>query len=554
MESGSKSLPTSEEAALSVRELTVSLPAAMDRSHAVQNISFDLVQGQILCIIGESGSGKSVTANAIMGLLPKSLRVTGGSIRLKGHELIGADPEALRDMRGRVVSMIFQDPLSALNPLMTVGDQITEAMMAHGVGTEETRRQRALELLAEVGLPSPTLMFQQYPFRLSGGQRQRVMIAMALALEPTILIADEPTTALDVTTQAQILKLIRDIQRRKGMSVMFITHDFGVVAEIADSVVVMEKGKLVEQGPAAKVLKHPEHPYTQRLIAAVPSFHVEDTLPNGGGKSGKPVLRGENLFKTYRSGSRLFRTERTVKAVDGVSFELEAGHTLGIVGESGSGKSTLGRLLVKLLDSDGGSIYFDGVDIAKMKEAEFRHLRPQVQMIFQDPFASLNPRFTIGNILTVGPIAHGMGRREARERAMELLSRVGLDPSAYDRYPHEFSGGQRQRVGIARALMFQPKVLVADESVSALDVSIQAQILKLLDDVQKETKVSMVFITHDLRVASQICDQIAVMQYGRVVEIGPPSQIFLNPKSDYTRELVAAIPGLEAGETAAACA
>lgn len=531
-----------DDAALSVRGLTVDLPKGMERAHAVENISFDLKRGQILCIIGESGSGKSVTANTIMGLLPKIIRVSSGSIHLDGTAIIGASPKKLRDMRGRVVSMIFQDPLSALNPLMTVGEQITEAMAAHGVGTKASRRSRAVELLTEVGLPDPELMYFQYPFRLSGGQRQRVMIAMALTLEPSVLIADEPTTALDVTTQAQILELIRDIQRRKGMSVMFITHDFGVVAEIADSVVVMEKGRIVEQGSAEQVLKSPAHPYTKRLIAAVPRLTGEDRVLQEA-VSKTTILKVEGLAKTYRSGSALFGNQRVVPAVNDVSFDLAPGRTLGVVGESGSGKSSLGRLLIKLQDSDGGRILFEGHDIAKLSESEFRPLRPRIQMIFQDPFASLNPRSTIGQILTVGPVAHGMSYSQAREEARALLSHVGLDAGAFGRYPHEFSGGQRQRIGIARALMFKPKLLVADEAVSALDVSIQAQILELLDKIQRETGVSMIFITHDLRVASQICDEIAVMQKGRIVEHGPPSQIFLDPQSAYTRELVAAIPG-----------
>nr|WP_244514429.1 ABC transporter ATP-binding protein [Afifella marina] len=537
--------PLGQDAALSVRNLTLNLPEGMERSHAVSQISFDLVPGKILCIIGESGSGKSITANAIMGLLPFSIRISEGSIYVGTTEIQSMNPAALRDMRGRKVSMIFQDPLSALNPLMTVGDQIVEVMSAHGVGTKAERKSRAVELLKEVGLPEPTTMYRQYPFRLSGGQRQRVMIAMALALEPGILIADEPTTALDVTTQAQILTLIKDIQHRKNMSVVFITHDFGVVAEIADNVVVMEKGKIVEQGDADTVLKTPFHPYTKHLIAAVPHIIGQDRTPHVA-RSDTPILRVRNLVKTYRSGSRMFGTERVVKAVQGASFDLLPGRTLGVVGESGSGKSSMGRLLVKLIESDGGEIFFEGTDIAPMSEAEFRPLRPRIQMIFQDPFASLNPRSTIGQILTVGPCAHGMSFSKAKAEALALLTEVGLDPGAFDRYPHEFSGGQRQRVGIARALMFKPRLLVADESVSALDVSIQAQILELLDRIQRETGVSMVFITHDLRVASQISDEIAVMQKGRIVEMGPPSQIFLNPQSDYTRELVAAIPGEKA--------
>ncbi|CAD7047063.1 ABC transporter ATP-binding protein [Pseudorhizobium halotolerans] len=528
--------------ALTVRNLTIDLPKGMERKHAVSGISFDLKAGQILCIIGESGSGKSVTANAVMGLLPSAISISAGSIRCGDVELTDASPQALRDIRGRVVSMIFQDPLSALNPLMTVGDQIEEVMFAHGEGTRDERRARSLALLAEVGLPDPTLMYHQYPFRLSGGQRQRVMIAMALALEPAILIADEPTTALDVTTQAQILDLIRDIQRRKGMSVMFITHDFGVVAEIADSVIVMEQGVIVEQGSAEQVLRNAQHPYTKRLIAAVP--HLSDNDRTHEEVTGSaPVIEVDDLRKEYRSGSIFFGKERVVKAVQGASFALQPGRTLGIVGESGSGKSSLGRLLVKLMDSDGGRILFDGQDIAPMKEAQFRALRPKIQMIFQDPFASLNPRSTIGRILTAGPVAHGMAPAKASQEARALLEHVGLDGGAFDRYPHEFSGGQRQRIGIARALMFKPKLLVADEAVSALDVSIQAQILELLNDIQRETGVAMIFITHDLRVASQICDEILVMQRGVIVEHGPPSQIFRNPQSSYTRELVAAIPG-----------
>lgn len=527
---------------LSVRHLTVSLPPKMERAHAVQDISFDLNAGEILCIIGESGSGKSVTANAIMGLLAPSIKVTGGQILFKGMDIVSTPEEKIRPLRGQAVSIIFQDPLSALNPLMTVGDQIAEVMAAHGVGTPESRTARVLELLEEVGLPDPALMRLQYPFRLSGGQRQRVMIAMALALDPDVLIADEPTTALDVTTQAQILELIRKIQKRKNMSVMFITHDFGVVAEIADRVVVMEKGILVEQGKAEDVLTRPSHPYTQRLVAAVPRMRGDD---RSAVEDAPVVLQVENLQKEYRTTGSFLSKGRVVKAVNDVSFVIHKGQTLGVVGESGSGKSSLGRVLLKLLEPDAGRILFDGRDVATMPEESFRLLRPYIQMIFQDPFASLNPRHTIGRILTVGPVAHGLAVHEAKTKAFRLLKLVGLDEAAYDRFPHEFSGGQRQRIGIARALMFDPVLLVADEAVSALDVSIQAQILELLARVQKEMKVAMIFITHDLRVASQICDDVIVMYKGSVVEHGPPSKIFRAPEHEYTQRLVSAIPGAD---------
>ncbi len=532
--------PLEVEAVLSVKNLTISLPKAMERAHAVNDVSFDLMDGEILCIIGESGSGKSVTASAVMGLLPSIIQVTAGSIWFRGMDLLSADDVTLQGLRGRAVSIIFQDPLSALNPLMTIGDQIIEVLDAHKVGTPESRRQKVKELLNEVGLPDPELLQHQYPFRLSGGQRQRVMIAMALALDPDVLIADEPTTALDVTTQAQILELIRKIQRRKKMSVMFITHDFGVVAEIADRVIVMEKGHLVEQGTADQVLNAPVHPYTQRLIAAVPRMTTRDRDAIA---DTPVVLEVEKLNKTYRSGGGFLSKARTVQAVSDVSFSIRKGRTLGVVGESGSGKSSLGRVLLKLLKSDSGRILFDGRDIAALTDEQFRPLRPYIQMIFQDPFASLNPRHTIGRILTVGPIAHGLPIHEAKAKALRLLKRVGLDEGAFDRFPHEFSGGQRQRVGIARALMFDPVLLVADEAVSALDVSIQAQILKLLAEIQQDTKVAMIFITHDLRVASQICDEVAVMYKGEIVECGPPSQIFRAPEHAYTQRLLAAIPG-----------
>ncbi|KAB8308278.1 ABC transporter ATP-binding protein [Erwinia endophytica] len=538
-----QTMPVQQPALLSVRHLTVSLPAGMDRALAVDDLSFELLAGEILCIIGESGSGKSVTAHAAMGLLPQALTVTRGEILLNGQNLLGVTPEALRSLQGKSIAIIFQDPLSALNPIMTIGKQIAEVMEAHQAGSSATRKEKVLSLLKEVGLPEPESVQHQYPFNLSGGQRQRVMIAMALALDPDVLIADEPTTALDVTTQAQILQLIRVLQNRKKMGVMFITHDFGVVEEIADRVVVMRGGQMVEQGPARRILSAPSHPYTQQLIAAVP--HLRQVEKERTARQ-PVVLQAIDLCKTYQKSSGFLRRGRQVRALNNVSFTLRKGETLGVVGESGSGKSSLGRVLVKLLAADSGKIMFDGRDIVPIHENEFRPLRPLIQMIFQDPFASLNPRHTIGTILSVGPLTHGgMTASEVRKKALRLLSLVGLESSAYDRYPHEFSGGQRQRIGIARALMFDPLLLVADESVSALDVSVQAQVLALLAEVQQKTQIAILFITHDLRVASQICDEILVLYKGEVVETGTPQQVFTAPRHRYTKTLVNAIPGQE---------
>ncbi|GAB7542180.1 ABC transporter ATP-binding protein [Cupriavidus ulmosensis] len=526
---------------LSVRDLTIALPTGGDRAHAVKDVSYDLHAGEILCIVGESGSGKSMSANAIMGLLPPYLKPQGGQILFQGKDLLAQDEQTLLSMRGKAMAMVFQEPLSALNPVMTVGDQIAEVMRVHDAYPGEARTKRVLELLEFVGLPDPATLIDSYPFRLSGGQRQRVVIAMALALEPALLIADEPTTALDVTTQAQILALIKRIQAEKGMGVMFVTHDFGVVAEIADRVAVMEKGVLVEVGPVQQVLNHPQHAYTRRLISAV---------PHGRAKArdldvAQTVLEVRDLRKTYSSGGGLFSKKRVVNAVDGVSFSVRRGQTLGIVGESGSGKSTIGKCLLKLTGIDGGELLFDGQDIARLTERQFRPLRSDVQMIFQDPFASLNPRHTVGRIITDGPVANGVPLAKAQARGRELLQLVGLEPSAFDRYPNQFSGGQRQRIGIARALALDPKLLVADESVSALDVSVQAQVLQLLGDLQKRLNIGLIFITHDLRVAAQICHHVIVMHKGRVVESGPPDQIFDAPQHAYTQRLIAAIPGKE---------
>jgi peptide/nickel transport system ATP-binding protein len=532
---------TGAEPLLSIRHLSIGLPAGGDRAYAVQDLNYDIHAGEILCVVGESGSGKSMSANAIMGLLPSYLSPEQGEIFLDGVDLLRQPEEKLRTMRGKEMAMIFQEPLSALNPLMTIGDQIAEVMRVHKAYPSDEAERRVLDLLKFVGLPDPQQIRHSWPFRLSGGQRQRVVIAMALALEPKLLIADEPTTALDVTTQAQILALIARIQREKGMAVLFVTHDFGVVAEIADHVAVMEKGKLVEQGPVDAVLNHPQHPYTRRLIGSVPHGRaVPHTIASG---RNPVVLEVRDLCKTYRTSGGWLKPRRVVQAVDRVSFSVSRGETVGIVGESGSGKSTIGRCLLKLTDIDSGQILFRGQDIARLSQAQFRPMRSSIQMIFQDPIASLNPRQTVGRILCDGPIANGVSRQRAEMRARELLELVELEVSAFSRYPDEFSGGQRQRIGIARALAMEPQLIVADESVSALDVSVQAQVLRLLRDVQRKMNLALIFVTHDLRVAAKICDNLLVMHRGRIVEQGLPTQIFDAPQALYTQQLIAAVPG-----------
>ena len=526
---------------LDVRELSVSLPEGGERPCAVEAMSFTVAANEILCIVGESGSGKSMTAHALMGLLPKPhVKVTGGQAYFQGREIFSQSEARQRAMRGREIGMIFQEPMTALNPLMRVGDQIDEALKEHStLGTKE-RRNRVLELLQDVGLPKPEELRRSYPFRLSGGQRQRVLIAIALALGPKLLIADEPTTALDVTTQKQILDLIRSVQSSRDMGVIFITHDFGVVAEIADRVAVMQHGKCVEIGSAAEVLNRPQHPYTRELIAAVPHAieHRDDFT-----RHGEALLVAEEVRKVFHIGSGFLRRGRELVAADSVSLTIHPGETLGIVGESGSGKSTLGRCIVGLHRPEGGRILFQGADLARLSRKQFRPIRTDVQMIFQDPYASLNPRYRVGNIIAQGPLAYGTPKADAYARAKELLNLVGMDPSAVDRFPHEFSGGQRQRISIARALALNPKLLIADEPVSALDVSVQTQVLDLLDEIRQRLGLAMMFITHDLRVAAQVCDTIAVMQKGRIVEMGTAREVFTHPKHDYTKELLAAIPG-----------
>jgi ABC-type glutathione transport system ATPase component len=527
------------EQLLSVKGLSVALPAGGDRAYAVEDISFTLSRGEILCIVGESGSGKSISASAIMGLLPKRLPAVKGSIAFAGRDLLQLSKDQMRAIRGRDIAMIFQEPMTALNPIMPVGKQIAEVLEAHGEGNAETRRARAIELLTEVGIPSPQQTVDAYPFRLSGGQRQRVMIAMALALKPSVLICDEPTTALDVTTQAQILALIRDLQTSQGTGILFVTHDFGVVAEIADRIAVMQHGRIVEMGMRDAVLDHPQHPYTQKLIAAVPRL----ALNRKQGVETQPLLKLDQISKTYWRGG-LFAKKTPVHAVKDASLTLKKGETLALVGESGSGKSTLARCVVRLIEPTAGTIEIHGRNITGIPQSAFKPLRRQLQMVFQDPFASLNPRRRVGDIIAEGPMTHGTPGAEAQAKARELLALVGLDSSAATRFPHEFSGGQRQRIGLARALALEPELLIADEPVSALDVSVQAQVLALIGDMKKRMNLTMLFITHDLRVASEIADRIAVMRQGEIVEMGTPAEIFGAPKHAYTRTLIGAIPGV----------
>jgi peptide/nickel transport system ATP-binding protein len=535
-------------AVLRIENLYVALPDWSDRPHAVNGISLEVHPREILCIVGESGSGKSVMGKAIMGLLPKPhLRVTGGKIMFEGRDLVHLSEDDMRAVRGGRIAMVFQEPMTALSPLMKVGRQIDEVLEIHTNLRPAERRQRVLELLKDVHLPDPDSLIDSYPHQLSGGQRQRVVIAMALALEPALIIADEPTTALDVTTQAQILHLMKELQRSHGTAVLFITHDFGVVAEIADRVVVMRHGEIIETGTTQQVLGNPQADYSKALIAAVPRLNPRArTIESSSAAPQTPLLEVKSLEKTYRSTGGFFaKNKRTVAAVQGVSLTVQRQSSLALVGESGSGKSTLARCIIGLEQADGGDILLDGAQLVGRTRRELLPLRSQVQMVFQDPFASLNPRQKVGDIVTLGARVQGVPHEQAYQEARELLRRVGLKPEAIDRYPHEFSGGQRQRIGIARALAVKPKVIVADEPVSALDVSVQKQVLELLDELRKEMGLSLLFITHDLRVAATVCEEIAVMSKGQLVESGSTAAIFANPQHPYTRSLLAAVPGKE---------
>ncbi|AMG98495.1 dipeptide ABC transporter ATP-binding protein [Serratia liquefaciens] len=552
---------------LSVRDLSVQFQQQGDTVEAVRNLSFDLDRGETLAIVGESGSGKSVTSLALMRLVEQG----GGNIvsgtmpfrRRNGEvlDLAHARQGTLRTVRGADMAMIFQEPMTSLNPVFPVGEQIAESLRLHQAMDHRAARQAALQMLDLVRIPEAKDVLNRYPHQLSGGMRQRVMIAMALSCKPALLIADEPTTALDVTIQAQILQLIRVLQQEMQMGVIFITHDMGVVAEIADRVLVMRQGEQVEQGPVHELFAAPQQPYTQALLAAVPrlgsmaelDFPAKFPLPNGADNGGPqdtvppgamPILRVENLVTRFdlRSGI-LNRVTRRVHAVENVSFDLYPGETLGLVGESGCGKSTTGRSLLKLVDSQRGTITFDGRQINQLKGPALQHLRRDIQFIFQDPYASLDPRLTVGFSIMEPLLVHNVARgKAAQERVAWLLERVGLKPEHARRYPHEFSGGQRQRICIARALALNPKVVIADESVSALDVSIQAQIVNLLLDLQREFGIAFLFISHDMAVVERISHRVAVMYLGQIVEIGPRRALFENPQHAYTRKLMAAVP------------
>jgi peptide/nickel transport system ATP-binding protein len=526
---------------LAVNDLTVALPRGADRANAVEHVSLSVDPGEIVCVVGESGSGKSVTAQAIIGRLPPELTATSGSIRLEGEDVLRASGARLRHLRGTRMAMIFQEPMTALNPVMTVGEQIGEVLEIHTALSAGERRQRVLDIMQAVRLPEPERLIDVYPHQLSGGQRQRIMIAAAMVLDPALLIADEPTTALDVTTQAEILKLVRDLQQRRGTGVLFITHDFGVVAEIADRVAVMQRGRIVEIGGREEILRRPRADYTRMLIAAVPPLKPPARTP----KTGPVALSTHGLSKTYGSLG-LLGSGRLVRAAQSVDIAVRRGETVGIVGESGSGKSTVARCVARLIAPTAGEIRIGEVDVARLPERRLRPHRRNVQIVFQDPYRSLNPRRTVGTSIIEGPINFGLPRPQALDRARRLMTLVGLAQDVLARYPHQFSGGQRQRIAIARALAMEPQVLIADEAVSALDVSVQAQVLKLLDDVRRRFDLAVLFITHDLRVAAQICDRIAVMQRGVIVEQGVTADVFAAPQHPYTRALFDAAPGKDA--------
>ena len=551
---------------LSVRDLTTSFKVGDEWRSVVKGVSFDVAPRETVAIVGESGSGKSVTSLSIMRLLPQNASRIEGSIKLNGRELLTLEAEEMRKVRGNEIAMIFQEPMTSLNPIFPIGKQIAEAITCHrDVSTAEAKAE-VLRLLDKVRIPNAKNRFDDYPHQFSGGMRQRVMIAMALASRPKLLIADEPTTALDVTIQGQILDLIKVLQDEEGMAVLFITHDMGVVAEVSDRTIVMFRGEAVETGTTDDIFNRGKHPYTRALLSAVPKlgsmggrerpmrFPVIDIVTGetripeteAGGVDGakRPVLEVKNLTTRFDIHSGLLgRKSGAVHAVENVSFDLREGETLALVGESGCGKSTTGRSITRLVEPTAGAISLDGYDVVNLDRTSLRKMRRSIQMVFQDPFASLDPRMSVGSAVMEPFVEHGLGpKAQARDKAADLLERVGLKADMMRRYPHEFSGGQRQRIAIARSLMLDPKVIVADEAVSALDVSIKAQVCNLLLDLQQSFNLAYLFISHDMAVVERVSHRVAVMYLGEIVEIGPRQAVFDNPQHPYTKKLMAAVP------------
>ncbi|MEP1388388.1 MAG: ABC transporter ATP-binding protein [Yoonia sp.] len=556
------------EPVLSIRDLTVEIPTRHGLFKPVRNVTYDIRPGEIRGVVGESGAGKSMTGNAVIGLLDDPARIASGEIWLKGRRIDNLSVEEQRAIRGREIGMIFQDPLTSLNPLFTIGEQLVETIQLHLKVSAKEAKERALALLDRVSIPDPKTRFDQYPHQFSGGMRQRVVIALALCSEPSVIVADEPTTALDVSIQAQVLDLIKELARETQVGVILVTHDMGVIADTTEQVTVMYNGQVVENGSTDQVLSAPKHEYTKSLISAVPrpqvklhrfpqvsyggretTFKIEDLARNWTksepSKSGK-LLEVEGITKKFLEKSAILPSWRTYfTAVDEVSFDIKDGEVFGLVGESGSGKSTVARMIGTLLDVDGGRIKFDGDDVTAMTPAEIAGYRRQIQMIFQDPFSSLNPRMKVESIVAEPLVHHKiLPPDQISGRVQELLDRVGLTRAAAAKYPHEFSGGQRQRISIARALATQPRFLICDEPTSALDVSIQAQILNILKDLQEHLGLTMLFISHDLPVVRQMCDRVGVMKQGQLVEVQDTETLFANPQQDYTKKLLELMPRL----------